>query len=272
MRLSIPVILGALVLAAAASARAQECTEGRVVTPESAGRCCWPGQTFSAALGRCEGPPRCPDELVPEGDSCVERQLAADDQAAPTEAPAAPDAQLPPTVQRTPWGAALGPGPSTSGLLWPARPSLEGAVQDPRVVRGTDDGLVLAGLLIFGGGYLGAILIGVIDQTARNCADVSGGFFRSTGCDSWPLAFVPIGGGIAAGSAAFSGSRGSVALGIIGGPIAAVQILGMIFVGLALGNPTVDVVPSVDLGADARLSFMPHASSESAGLALTLEL
>jgi hypothetical protein len=295
-RLRIPVLLGALVLATtSASASAQECTDGQVSSPETAGHCCWPGQTFSAALGRCEGPPRCPEDLVPEGDTCVARQLeesveverpadateavSAARRARPTTA-----SRLPPRApgtataagaapgQRTPWGPALGPGPSTSGLLWPASPDLDGAVRDPTLVHGTDDGLLLAGLLTFGAGYVAAILVGVADQAARNCTDFSSGFFNSTGCDSWPLSFVPVVGGILAGSVSYNGSRSTPILGIVAGPFtAAAQILGLVIVGIALASPTTDVVPAVDLG-DARLSFLPHASPESAGLALALEL
>lgn len=277
---SIPVVvIAALVLSAAASASAQDCTEGRVVTPETAGRCCWPAQTFSTQLGRCEGPPRCPEDFVAEGDSCVARQVWDDEDdeeagAAATPTPGVPTATRLPRAA-TPWGAPLAAGyagASGGGLLWPARPSLDGAVQDPRVVEGTDDGLLLAGLLFFGGGYLGGVAIGAIDQSARNCFDFSGGGFGSTGCDSWPLGFIPVVGGILAGSVSYNGSRSTIILGVLAGPFsAAIQILGMVFVGLALANPTIDIVPSVDLG-DARLTILPHASSDSAGLALTVEL
>lgn len=49
------------------------CSEGRVRTARTAGRCCWPDQTFTEARGRCEGPPSCPRELVAHGDACVAR-------------------------------------------------------------------------------------------------------------------------------------------------------------------------------------------------------
>ncbi len=59
-----------------------ECTEGRVATTESAGRCCWPGQTWARDLGRCDGPPSCPAGLAGSGDSCIP-PLAATAPAAP---------------------------------------------------------------------------------------------------------------------------------------------------------------------------------------------
>jgi hypothetical protein len=47
------------------------CTGGRVVTSQSAGNCCWPGQGWDAARSTCTGPPMCPPGFFAEGDNCV---------------------------------------------------------------------------------------------------------------------------------------------------------------------------------------------------------
>ena len=64
-------VLVVVVSCFAASARAQECAEGRVASEATAGRCCWPGQAWDAEHGRCSGPPSCPAGRVAEGDACV---------------------------------------------------------------------------------------------------------------------------------------------------------------------------------------------------------
>lgn len=55
------------------AARAQDaCAAGRVRSEATEGRCCWPGQRWSAPRGRCEGPPSaCPSGYAAEGDACV---------------------------------------------------------------------------------------------------------------------------------------------------------------------------------------------------------
>ncbi len=50
------------------------CTDGRVVTSVTGGRCCWPGQIWSDVDGRCSGPPQCPAGRTPEGDTCITAQ------------------------------------------------------------------------------------------------------------------------------------------------------------------------------------------------------
>lgn len=65
------IALGSLLTPSLASAQA--CEEGRVVSPATEGRCCWPGQRWDDVGGRCEGPPSCPPTLVASGDECVPR-------------------------------------------------------------------------------------------------------------------------------------------------------------------------------------------------------
>src|SRR5690606_8095010 len=76
-----------MTLAPSAFAVAQ-CEEGRVVSEQTAGRCCWPAQAWNAEAGRCEGPPRCPSDRVAEGDTCVSRATPAATLATPSASPA----------------------------------------------------------------------------------------------------------------------------------------------------------------------------------------
>lgn len=56
---------------APASASAQACAPGRVITDATQGHCCWPAQSWSAADDRCEGPPACPEGYGGDGATCV---------------------------------------------------------------------------------------------------------------------------------------------------------------------------------------------------------
>lgn len=69
-RTSAAVVLVLVMLGSRAEAQ-EACGEGRVRSADTAGRCCWPGQSWASDLRRCEGPPTCPVGLVAEGDSCV---------------------------------------------------------------------------------------------------------------------------------------------------------------------------------------------------------
>lgn len=252
--------IAALVVAIqpAAVARAQvECADGRVASEATGGRCCWPGQTFSEQHGRCAGPPRCPEGWVAEGDTCLQARTTAT-----TVRPAQP----PPFVAPDAAGGA-------GGLLWPREPDLESAVVDPIVVEGTDDGILALGLALFGAGYLGGVLMGLADESARNCADFSGPFgFTPTGCGSWPLTLIPVAGGMAGTLASFTSSRQSVTLGVTVGPIVGiVQIVGIVFLTYAIAVPTRDVVPSIEVG-DARVSLSPYGGSDAGGLVIGVEL
>lgn len=48
----------------ACRAQLPACAEGMVRSTETAGRCCWPGQTFEPASNRCAGEPTCPAGFV----------------------------------------------------------------------------------------------------------------------------------------------------------------------------------------------------------------
>lgn len=110
------LVLG-LVLAAflPAAAAAQDCSGGRVASAATQGRCCWPGQEWSDARGRCSGPPLCPVGLVPAGDECVAEAGAG--------APSSP----PRVVRRPTWGVAI-PGIVALALGWLAAPAVTAAL------------------------------------------------------------------------------------------------------------------------------------------------
>jgi hypothetical protein len=133
------VALTALVLLATVTATAQ-CAGGRVVDAATEGRCCWPGQTWDAAAGRCAGAPRCPEGLGGAGDECVVVAAAPVATAGPVVAPA-------PAVGTTPiaapaWGASVAVPQSTEGSTGP------------------DMGLVIAGGVTLGVGYLYSVIMG----------------------------------------------------------------------------------------------------------------
>jgi hypothetical protein len=86
------------------------CTEGRVATAETLGRCCWPGQHWNAPDAICEGPPRCPPTLVEDGDSCIASGAAT----IPAAEPALPSSTT--TVVGPAYGAPGGAEPPPTSL------------------------------------------------------------------------------------------------------------------------------------------------------------
>jgi hypothetical protein len=46
------------------------CTEGKTMTPDTAGHCCWPEQVWSPNRGMCIGQPACPSGWVLRGTNC----------------------------------------------------------------------------------------------------------------------------------------------------------------------------------------------------------
>ncbi|WP_236518607.1 hypothetical protein [Sandaracinus amylolyticus] len=259
------------ILAPAALARAQECAEGRVSTPETLGRCCWPGQSFSEALGRCSGAPTCPPPFVAEGDACVPPYTAH--YGLPAEwanAPApADDLAVVPTTTR--------PSSTQPALAWPDEPrSLNEAIVSPRLERGTDDGLLVAGLSTFLGGYLGGFILALADEAARNCQEFGPVSFGSVGCESWPYAFIPVVGGVLAGTIIEREGAccRNVALGIgFGLPLAAIQGFGLTLMALALFGGAEHLVPGETGGVEvAGVSITPYFTSTEGGTWLRVEL
>ena len=262
----LPLLL--LAVTPLSTAHAQECAEGRVSTPETLGRCCWPGQSFSETLGRCSGPPQCPPPFVAEGDACLAPYTAG--YGVPPEGWPMPAVGEPAAAQ-----GVRAPGTVPVELHWPDEPlELHAAVISPRLERGMDDGLLAAGLSLFLGGYVGGFVIAGIDEVSENCARFDRGFFEPSGCGSWPYAFIPVVGGVLAGSVIELdvGCCRDAALGVGAGiPLALVQLFGLTLVGLAVFGETETLVPG-RRGGEATVSILPYATEREAGTWLRVEL
>jgi hypothetical protein len=85
---------------------AQACAPGRVASEQSAGRCCWPGQTWSVADARCDGVPVCPEGFGGDGNTCVVLDAAVSVDVPPPPVAAAP-AEVVPTAPTAPTATAL---------------------------------------------------------------------------------------------------------------------------------------------------------------------
>lgn len=111
---------------APARAVAQQCSEGRVASWSTQGRCCWPGQSFSPQLGRCVGAPQCPSGRVAAGDECV--APAAPPYVQGAYATVLPSPMAPTVTVRAPiWGLVVA-GAVTFGAAWVAGPIVTAAV------------------------------------------------------------------------------------------------------------------------------------------------
>lgn len=120
-------ILVAASLGTTSTALAQQCAGGRVVTPATEGRCCWPGQVFSVQTGRCQGPPQCPPGLAAAGDDCVPATTGTWEPAQSTHGGTAPP-PAPMTVRRPIWGLVVA-GAITLGVAWLATPIVGAAIE-----------------------------------------------------------------------------------------------------------------------------------------------
>lgn len=241
------VAMAAVGLLSPATAGAQECAGGRVASSATRGRCCWPGQTWSDEHARCAGPPRCPDGMAAEGDACVgSAALVAAPPAAYHEA--APPSSEPPAA-----------------LAWPlVSTDIGHGVLNPRIARSSNEALLISGVTLLGVGYLASILTGVFDQTGYNC--------WSGSCNTWPFAFIPGVGGVLAGTVSLSGSRYSIGWGMaMGIPAGVTQLVGLALLIAGLMSENEELVPSMDV-AGTRVHAVPYASSDAAGLSLTMEL
>ncbi len=125
-------------------AQVSACTGGRMVTSLTAGRCCWPAQSWNDERARCEGPPSCPSGMVAEGDRC----------SAPTP-PQPPPAQPPAATYQPPPAAAA---PPASG--W--EPGFEREEEGSEPIMG----LFIAGVSMLGAMYLGTAAVSVAVMTS----------------------------------------------------------------------------------------------------------
>jgi hypothetical protein len=104
--------------AAAPAPPAPVCADGREITAETAGRCCWPGQAWRDDLNRCDGAPRCPPGWAGDGAGCVRVEAKP---GAATLTPLAPAAAPATTTPAPP--KAIPPRPATTTLVATAKPA-----------------------------------------------------------------------------------------------------------------------------------------------------
>jgi hypothetical protein len=135
----------------ASVAAAQTCAPGRIASEESAGRCCWPGQTWSAEHARCEGVPTCPAGYGGEGETCV--ALAAPPVATPPVAPTVLYAlPQPPPARSVNWNVV---GGGIALFLTTYGPALAFGALAGRCQAGSIASMVPFGALVGGPLYLG---------------------------------------------------------------------------------------------------------------------
>jgi hypothetical protein len=290
VRIALAVVVASLAIAAPVRAQ-DDCAEGRVRTE---GFCCWPGQTFSTDARRCEGAPHCPDGTVEHGEQCV---LPLSATASPSTAGVpAPMPQSYDHVETTgdvpsapPYAVFVEPAsietpPSSTRIDdWPVR---HDGMTLSHVVRhsGEDWGLVTASLVVFDVGWALGILAAVLDEASHPCASFSGGgfggFSRSVSCNSWPLALIPVGGGIASGmanwaspgSGGFSSRNNWLAGFALGIPSVILQGVGLISLAISLANEIHDLgFHPLALG-DARIDFVPAAPASDLGLSIVVSM
>lgn len=192
-------------------ARAQ-CAEGREISEDTAGRCCWPGQRWDDQDGRCEGPPRCPPGRFAEGDTCVAPSTTSGYVGAPSAGYGATSATL---------------GAPSSGYM----PPVPAQGQQSRLVRSPIEELVITGALITISAYSYSIIAGSL---------LLGSWVNGS---PW-LMYIPLAGGFiypAFDSSSYGSSGTGDGFGI---PGAALQTIGLILmiVGAAAKETSV-VVP-----------------------------
>ncbi|MDX2086810.1 MAG: serine/threonine-protein kinase [Kofleriaceae bacterium] len=68
------------------------CPAGQVVSDDTRGHCCWPGQAWSSANERCVGAPACPEGMVAKNEACVARVASTTPPATSGDAPPTPAA------------------------------------------------------------------------------------------------------------------------------------------------------------------------------------
>ncbi|MGE0784202.1 MAG: hypothetical protein AB7S26_00840 [Sandaracinaceae bacterium] len=137
------------------------------LAPTAEGYCCWPGQSWSAAAQRCEGAPICPAGYVGAGPTC---------QPDPNRATVQPMTPPPPTTAVPPPAY----GATTYAPSYAAPPPQRPV---PMVDAGPRLELVAIGAPMFGAGWLGSIIAGVIyaadngdapEVTAAFCIPLAG--------------------------------------------------------------------------------------------------
>ena len=259
----IAVLLAAVLLAAVPSiASAQDCAEGRERVD---GRCCWPGQSWSDERARCEGAPRCPDALVEHGESCLAPAIAASPGPGPGHVGSVDLAGVPvPDLYRASLRAA-----------WPERAVLGvETLARPVRVRGEDEGLIIASLVVIDVGWVLGWALVFMDEVVGGGCSPPGAPFGGGGnsCNSWPFAFMPVAGSITAGLTNFSGGfRTSFGWGLaLGPPSVILQSVGIIMLAISLANETSEIgyQPLAEEPREAGATLVPGAPGADVGLSL----
>jgi hypothetical protein len=256
-------VIAALVVASTASA--QTCEEGRVSV---AAHCCWPGQTFSSERARCEGAPECPSTLTAHGEACIARAAVV---GGVPSAPTGPTISTGEPIRYVTGGSASLPdGYGVSVANWPA--TVEQAPHHVARTRGEDELLIASALSVFDAGWVLGWIVGWLELGINGCGGFGFGF-GTVNCNSWPLAFIPIAGGLASGLANFNGSSGrsNITWGFVFGiPSVIMQVAGLVGAIVAFSNSTDEVSFTVGDPHDVSLSFVPSAPGSEAGASLDL--
>jgi hypothetical protein len=224
------------------------CAEGRERTAE--GRCCWPGQSFSLAHGRCEGRVACPAGTVEHGDDCIAPVLEA--------LPPPPAVGTTLTTDRA--GDPYADGtPDTSGWALLADVASPELLRRPTQSVGEDEALIAGSLSLFDVGWLMGWMVPLLDETTNSCRTGDWGSPRTT-CGSWGFSFLPVIGGILSGVTSVGAVRNTVVWGsIFGGIGASLQLAGIIAVAVSLTNATTEF----------RLSPITEGAEEEPGVTLS---
>ncbi len=237
--------LALFIFGVAGSAHAQEdvCVEGRVATDETEGRCCWPGQHWSAEANRCEGVPECPEGRSMSGEDCVEDESGTGAPPPPPEAgTTAEDVAAPEESTEATTESAVVP----AGAVTPGRPGSEERTQK-------NVPLLISGAASFGLGYVFSIVLAIASY--------------QTACPDRPyFFFIPVVGGVmGAVNGAECGANGAFWLGL-GASI--VQVAGIVLFALGLIDRRVEDDGSVSLGQSVAL--VPSQADLGFGLRLSL--
>lgn len=232
-----------------------QCAEGRVTTEQTAGRCCWPGQSWNDTAARCQGPPQCPAGWAAEGDSCVQQGTAEPGLAPPTAPPGTPTPQAAAPGQYPPVQAYAPRGYGSHGQTYAPRPGW-GPPPQPSMHEEEQPirGLIITGTIMLGVGYVYSVIMGSLLLGATSCG------IRN----SWSM-FIPVVGGYVWGAVDSEGcgsdSFGGDAAGI---PGAGVQTIGLALLIIGVLVKRTVTVPRAAVSLVPRLASGPG----EAGLAL----
>lgn len=245
------LLLVALALALTTPVQAQSCTEGR---ERVGGYCCWPGQRFSSVTRTCVGEPRCPDGLAARGASCGALGVVT---AGALAVPAGyGDA---PAVER-PSDAEPPSAPPPSLDAWPA--VHEGTeLHRPGAVAGRDQSLIAFALSLFDTGFVLGWIGAYADENGRACSGHT--------CNAWPLATLPLVGGIAATTVHIDAPGRNNGTGLAFGILSILlEAAGVVAIGIAIQNRTTERgFPRVGSPA-LEVSLVPSAPGALAGVSI----